>query len=186
MRRDDTGRWSVGVDGARFGLADLRGLHYLRFLLERPGVDVEALELSNVGTGHAGVAFDEADVGEVLDATALAAYRRRLSELDAELDAADERGDQPAALQLSEERDALLAQLEGATGLRGRTRRGGASAERARVAVRKAISASLSQIEAHDRSVARLLRDSIRTGLVCRYEPHPDQPVTWVTRADEY
>src|SRR5205814_1948077 len=125
---------------------------------------------------------DQADVGDVLDATALAAYRRRLSELDAELDAADDRGDQPAALTLSAERDAILAQLNGAIGLRGRTRRGGGSAERARVSVRKAISAALSQVETHDASVARLLRDAIHTGLMCRYEPNPDQPVTWVTR----
>jgi hypothetical protein len=112
----------------------------------------------------------------------LAAYRHRLSEIDAELDAADDRGDQPAALQLGAERDALLAQLDGAIGLRGRTRRGGASAERARVAVRKAISAALGQIETHDAAVARLLRGSIHTGLVCRYDPPPEHPVTWVTR----
>ncbi len=182
MQRDDTGRWSVGVEGATFGLADLRGLHYVRYLLDRPGVDVEALELSNVGTGRPGIALDEAALGDVLDATALAAYRRRLTELDAQLDTADERGDQPAALKLSVERDALLAQLDGAVGLRGRARRVGASAERARVAVRKAISAALTQVEIHDVSVARLLRDSIHTGLVCRYEPHPDHLVTWITR----
>ena len=52
MRRDDTGRWSVGVEAATFALADLRGLHYLRYLVERPGVDVEALELSDAATGH--------------------------------------------------------------------------------------------------------------------------------------
>src|SRR5262249_25541072 len=150
-------------------LADLRGLHYVRYLLERPGVEVEALELSNLATGHPGNTLQEADVGDVLDATALAAYRRRLGEIDAELDTADERGDQTAAVQLSAERGALITQLEGAVGLHGRSRRTGAAAERARVAVRKAISATLTQIETHDAAIARLLRDSIRTGLVCRY-----------------
>jgi hypothetical protein len=48
--------------------------------------------------------------------------------------------------------------------------------------VRKAISAALTQIEQHDASFARLLRDAIHTGLVCRYDPHPDHPVMWVTR----
>jgi hypothetical protein len=161
MRRDDTGRWLVGPEGATFSLADLRGLHYLRYLLERPGVDVAALELSSVATGHPDAELDQADMGDVLDATALAAYRRRLSELDAELDSADYRGDQTAALKLSAERAALLAQLDGAIGLRGRPRRAGASAERARIAVRKAISAALTQIERHDATVARLLRNSV-------------------------
>ncbi len=184
MQRDDTGWWSVGAEGATFRLADLRGLHYLWYLLDRPGVDVEALELSTAATGHPGIALDEADVGEVLDATALDEYRRRLSALDVELDTADDRGDQLSALKLTAERDALLAQLDRAIGLRGRARRGGASAERARVALRKAISAALTQIEVHDASVARLLRDSIHTGLICRYEAHPDHLVTWVTRRD--
>ena len=57
----------------------------------------------------------------------------------------------------------------------------GGSAERARVAVRKAIAAALAQIEQHEPGVARLLRDSVRTGMTCRYEPHPDHPVTWLT-----
>jgi hypothetical protein len=182
MRRDDTGRWSVGLEGATFALADLRGLHYLRYLVERPGVDVMALELSDAAAGHAGSALDEADLGDVLDATALADYRRRLSALDAELDAADARGDQAGAAELSAERDALLGQLGGAAGLAGRTRRSGASAERARIAVRKAIAAALTQIDKHDAAVARFLRDSVRTGVACRYDPHPDRPVTWVTR----
>jgi hypothetical protein len=68
-----------------------------------------------------------------------------------------------------------------ATGLGGRPRRAGGSAERARVAVRKAIAATLAQIERREPGVARLLRDSVRTGMVCRYEPNPDHPVTWIT-----
>jgi hypothetical protein len=182
MRRDDTGRWLVGVEGATFALADLRGLHYLRTLVERPGVDVQALELSDAAAGHPGTALHQADLGEVLDAAALAAYRRRLSELDAELDAADARGDRSGAAKLGAERDALLGQLRGAAGLGGRTRRSGASAERARVAVRKAIAAALTQIGKHDAAVARVLRDAVRTGAACRYDPHPDHPVRWVTR----
>jgi hypothetical protein len=157
-------------------------LHYLRYLVERPGIDVEALALSDAAAGHPGTALDQADLGDALDATALAAYRRRLSELDAKLDAADDRGDQSLAAELGAERDALLGQLRGAAGLGGRTRRSGASAERARVAVRKAIAAALTQIDQHDPSVARFLRDSIRTGLSCRYDPNPDQPVVWVTK----
>jgi hypothetical protein len=48
--------------------------------------------------------------------------------------------------------------------------------------VRKAIAAALTQIGKHDAGVARLLRDSVRTGVSCRYDPNPDHPVTWVTR----
>ena len=182
LRRDDTGRWSVGAAGATFFLADLKGLHYLRYLVERPRVDVEALTLSDAVSGHPGTELNQADTGDTLDATALAAYRQRLAELDAELGAADVRGDRDAGTKAAAERDALLTQLRTATGLGGRVRRSGASAERARIAVRKAIAAAIVQIERHDPNVARFLRDFIHTGTSCRYDPNPDHRVTWLTR----
>jgi hypothetical protein len=181
LQRDQSGRWTVGPDGVTFELADLRGLHYVRYLVERPGAEVEALALSDAAAGHAGGGFDQTDLGEVVDSAALEAYRRRLLAIDAELDAADKRGDQSRGTELSAERDAIIDQLRGATGLAGRLRRPGSSAERARVAVRKAIAAALTQIEAHDPGLARLLRDSLRTGASCRYEPNPSQPVIWLT-----
>ncbi len=184
MRREDTGRWSVGPEGATFTLADLKGLHYLRYLIERPATDVAALTLSDAVAGHAGATLAQADLGDVLDADAMAAYRRRLSELDAKLDEADVRGDQSAAAKFCAERDALVDQLRSATGLGGRSRRVGASDERARVAVRKAIAASLAQIDHHDPSLARFLRDAVHTGVVCRYDPNPDHPVDWLTGRD--
>jgi hypothetical protein len=177
LRREGTGRWSVGDEGATFELAGLKGLGYLRYLIERPGTDVGALLLA----GQGGEVIEESDLGDVLDPAALAAYRRRLAELDAELDRADQRGDRPAATTLSAERAALLAQVRAATGLGGRPRRVGGSAERARVAVRKAIAAALARIEQREPGVARLLRGSVRTGMVCRYDPDPDHPVSWIT-----
>ena len=55
---------------ATFALADLKGLHYLRYLVERPGVDVEALALSDAVAGHPGMDLKQADTGDILDATA--------------------------------------------------------------------------------------------------------------------
>jgi len=172
----------VGYAGGTFGLADLKGLHYLRYLVERPGADVDAVTLSRAVAGLAADVPGDGDMGEVLDSAALAAYRRRLKELDAELDAADRRGDQPGAARLNAERGALLTELRTATGLGGRQRRMGGSAERARVAVRKAIAATIARIEEHDPGVARLVRDRIHTGASCRYDPDPDHPVDWIIK----
>jgi hypothetical protein len=182
LRREDTGRWTVGDEHDTFALADLKGLHYLRHLVARPGVDLEVLSLSDAVAGHPGTDLRQGDTGDVLDASAVAAYRRRLDELDAALDVADSQGDQHAAEAAAAERDALLEQLRGATGLGGRVRRRGASAERARIAIRKAIAATIIQIEGHDPSLARILRDSVHTGSACRYDPNPDLPITWLTR----
>jgi hypothetical protein len=68
-----------------------------------------------------------------------------------------------------------------ATGLAGRARSMGGTAERARVAVRKAIAAALDRIDAEDPATARLLRRTMHTGGVCRYEQDPDTPVDWLT-----
>jgi hypothetical protein len=182
LRHDADGRWSLGDEDATFVLGDMKGLHYMRYLVERPGEEIDARTLYAVVAGHGGVIVDEGDAGQMLDPTALTAYRRRLSEIGTQLDAADRRGDQAAADDLTAERDAILAELRTATGLGGRPRRTGGSAERARVAVRKAIAAALAQAGRHDPGVARLLSDSVRTGMTCRCDPSPDQPVTWITR----
>jgi hypothetical protein len=39
---------------------------------------------------------------------------------------------------------------------------------------------ALGQIEQYDGSLARQLRDSVRTGGTCRYDPDPDRPVRWI------
>ena len=71
-----------------------------------------------------------------------------------------------------------------ATGLACRWRRFGSADERARVAVRKAISAALARVARQDPALARLLRDTVRTGAVCRYDPDPARPVRWILDAD--
>jgi len=74
----------------------------------------------------------------------------------------------------------LLDQLAVATGLGGRRRSTGSTTERARVAVRKAVAAAVARIERDDQAVGRLLRDTVRTGTACRYDPDPARPVRWL------
>ncbi|MGH3426774.1 MAG: hypothetical protein ACRDQZ_04290 [Mycobacteriales bacterium] len=177
----DGGAWVIGAPGAKITVPNAKGLHYLRELVRRPGVDIAAVALSDAASGHPGHTMESADLGETLDREALASYRRRLAELDAALDDADARGDQASAERLQHERDVLLGHVRAATGLGGRRRRTGSTDERARTAVRKALTATFVRIEANDRALARLLRDTIRTGTNCRYDPQPGQPITWIT-----
>jgi hypothetical protein len=178
------GLWTVGRHGDTHRLPELRGLQYLRLLLDRPGVDVAALDLSDAAAGHAGTRVADADAGPLVDRQALAAYRRRLGELDEELAEADAWGDPVRAERLSGEREALLAQVAEATGIGGRPRMTAGGHERARVAVRKAIAAAVARIGAADPPLGRLLRDTVVTGGACRYDPDPHRPVQWVLRAD--
>lgn len=184
LRPGGDGIWWVGRDGAAAAVRDMRGLHYLHLLLQRPGIDVPALELSDAVAGHAGAGVVESDAGELLDRQALSAYRRRLTELDDELDEARAHADLGREERLDRERDALLDQLRAATGLGGRARVTGGTHERARVAVRKAIAAAVDRVAAVDPALGRLLRDTVSTGAACRYDPDPDRPVRWVLQPD--
>jgi hypothetical protein len=174
------GIWTVGRHGATSVLPDAKGLHYLRVLLGRPGSDVPALDLSDAVAGHPGLQVRDGDLGPALDAEAMAGYRRRLTELDVELDEARAWADPVRAGRLGDERSALLAELAAATGLGGRPRRGGDPRERARVAVRKAIAAAMARIEVVDPDMAWLLSRTVTTGALCRYDPDPTRPVRWV------
>lgn len=176
--RPDGAGWLVGYDGATFALPDLKGLRYLRELARHPGADVAALDLAAAGQG--GAVLAESPAGEVADTRALAAYRRRLRDIDAELDEARDWADEARVTRLELEREALLREVGAATGLAGRRRRFGSADERARVAVRKAISAALARVGEQDAALARLFRDTVRTGAACRYDPDPARPVTWV------
>ena len=174
LRPGPAGVWLVGRGDQETAIPARRGLEHLHALLSRPGDEVPALHLAGGAE-----TIEQAGLGEVVDAQALAAYRRRLVEIDTELDDADASGDAAKGALLSAERDALLAEVSAATGLGGRPRTSGSGAERARVTVRKAIATALDAIHSADPVVARHLTSHIRTGLRCCYEPDPDAPVEW-------
>lgn len=177
----DAGVWRIGRLGRAATVKDMRGLHYLRILLQRPGVDITARELSDAVAGNNAVSAPTAAALPVLDRRALAEYRRRLTELDDELAEAGEWSDEGRVARLAGEREALLQQLRSATGLGGRVRTTGGTDERFRVAVRKAIAAAIARVGEVDASLGRLLTDTVSTGAVCRYQPDPDRPIEWVT-----
>ena len=170
------GLWLAGPEGAAVPLRALRGFGYLRELLRRPGQPVAALDLVGAGTGVA----VESGLGDLLDKQALNAYRQRLRDLEQELTEAEEWSDIGRLDVIRAERDALLDELSRATGLGGRVRTTGSSQERARVAVKKAISAATDRLATVDAPLARHLQTGIHTGLNCSYEPDPADNLDWV------
>jgi hypothetical protein len=172
------GLWALGDDGTV--VAGLRGFGYLRELVRRPGNPVPALDLVGIG----GAVLHESGLGEVADRQALQAYHRRLVELDAELDEATEWVDPGRIDAVRSEREALLEEVRRATGIGGRRRVVGSSGERARVAVKKAITTAIGRIARFDEPLAHHLRNSVHTGLVCSYDPDPGVTVHWILTED--
>src|SRR5262245_23954063 len=139
------------------------------------GVSRAEEELAKAGMHITGLG----DAGEMLDEQAKVAYRRRLSELRAEVEEAKALGHVERAEHAEEEMEALTRELARAVGLGGRNRRAASAAERARQSITKAIKSALDTIAQSDATLGALLSRCIKTGTFCAYQPAPDFPLAW-------
>jgi predicted ATPase len=174
--RPDGGVWTIDFNGTNVHVPDLKGLWHLRELVSRPHEFVPALTL--VGASSEGP-IPRGDTGPLLDREALRQYRRRLAELDHELDDAAVHGDAKRQAKQSAERDALIAELKRATGLGGRPRRSGSPAEKARLNVTRTIRHAITELSTKVPELAAHLDESIVTGVSCCYEPRTN--IAWAT-----
>jgi hypothetical protein len=162
--------WTLVFEGVEARMPDAKGLRDLHTLLANPRVDIPAGALATDRSVNA-------DITPVLDARAKQAYRRRLDELDGELDRAALRGDSTRAENLERERQSLLDELRRAAGLGGRDRAINDERERMRKTVTARIRDALRRIDDRHPALAAHLRASVHTGAVCGYIPA--DPVNW-------
>ena len=178
--------WSVIFDGHTVRVRDLKGMRYLARLLADPGREYHVLDLVAAETGS-GAAVDSSqaarlprsalgDAGEMLDARAKDAYRRRLAEIDDDIEQARAIGDAERAAQADAERDFLVRELARAVGLGGRDRRAASASERARAGVTRAVRQAITRIGEHHPQLGEHLNRTIRTGTYCAYFPDPRGP----------
>jgi hypothetical protein len=165
--------WTIEFEGRTTRLKDMVGIRYLAQLLERPELEIHCAELAGIEQTLCG------DAGELLDSDARSAYQERLRDVGEELAEAERRSDRGWIERLSEERDALEAELVRGFDLRGRPRRAGSANERARLAVSRALRYAIERIAERDASLAEHLRRSVRTGAFCAYAPSPRDLVVW-------
>jgi tetratricopeptide (TPR) repeat protein len=183
--------WTLSFEGHAVALRDLKGLHYLARLLAHPGREFHVLDLVAGGVTRAeappGTSDPQSsssgwgDSGVLLDAQAKDAYRRRLAEIDEDLEDARLLNDGGRVVQAEAERDFLIRELSRAVGLGGRSRRAGSASERARVSVTRAIRYAMSRIRQHDPALGEHLDRAIRTGIYCVYLPDSRINVSWMT-----
>jgi hypothetical protein len=168
--RKDGELWTLAFEGQLVRLVEVKGFGDLAKLLARPGVEVHCLELAD----RAG----DASSGDViLDERARREIRARAADLQREIEEADAAHDLARSERAREELDQLVAALTGAVGLRGRPRRLGSAAERARSAVTWRIRSAIRKIGAAHSRLGRHLDNAVRTGHFCTYQP--EQPILW-------
>ncbi|HEX5879985.1 MAG TPA: transcriptional regulator, partial [Actinomycetota bacterium] len=181
--------WSVSFEGHTVRVRDLKGLRYLARLLADPGREYHVLDLVAAETGS-GAQPDSSraaglprstlgHAGEGLDAQAKDAYRRRLAEIDDDLEQARAIGDAERAAQADVEREFLVRELARAFGLGGRDRPAASASERARAAVTRAVRQAMTRIAEHHPQLGQHLSRTIRTGTYCAYVPDPRAPADW-------
>jgi hypothetical protein len=167
------GGWRLEVDRRATVLPDRVGIAHLAALIAEPDRDHDVLRLA------AGVTPINHPVPDaILDERAVRSYRRRARELTTLL-ASGDLG--PAdTIRHRDELAALNSTLRSAMALGGRVRGFPTDRERARTAVRKAMTRGVAAIAAVEPDLAAHLRESLVTGATCRYSPTD----TWVVTAE--
>jgi hypothetical protein len=168
--------WSVVFEGRTVRVRDLKGMRYLAQLLAHPGREFHVLDLVAAETGQQ---MALGDAGEILDERAKTAYRRRLGEIEDDIEQARAAGDDRREAQADAERDFLVRELARAVGLGGRDRRAASASERARSGVTRAIRQGIARIGEHHPALGEHLDGAVRTGTYCAYVPDPGAPAAW-------
>jgi tetratricopeptide (TPR) repeat protein len=163
---------TISFAGHTVLLRDLKGMRYLSLLLAQPQREFHVFDLL-------GVTVVDTDTGPVIDEQARAAYKRRLAEIEDDIDEATQLGDATRAALAEADRDYLVRELSHAYGLRGQTRRPNATSERARASVTRALRYAIDRIATHHTQLGDHLERTVRTGTYCSYTPDPRTPMTW-------
>ncbi|MEW6272005.1 MAG: hypothetical protein AB1689_22210, partial [Thermodesulfobacteriota bacterium] len=182
--------WTIAYRGSEACVRDARGVRLIALLVASPGRDFRATELAawpapTPSEADSGAAVEQAglrtgpleDVEPGPDARALADYRARITRLRDEVEEAERFNDPLRAARAREEMALLADELSGSHGAR---RRWATDAERARLAVTKAIRYSLRKIERAHPDLGALLATAVKTGVTCRYEPDPRARIRWL------
>lgn len=162
--------WRISFGGRTVRLRHIKGLADLATLLAHPGTERHSLELM-------GGADTTPDAGPQLDERARREYQDRIVELQRDIDEAHDHNDTARAERAEHELDALVTQLSEAFGLGGRSRTTGSSAERARSAVTYRVRSAIRKVADVHPDLGKHLKNAVRTGIWCCYEPETD--VTW-------
>ena len=170
--------WSVAFEGRTVRVRDLKGMRYLAQLLTHPGQEFHVLDLVGAETGQR---MAPGDTGEVLDERAKSAYRRRLAEIEDDIEQARALDDAVREAQADAEREFLVRELAGAVGLGGRDRRAASASERARSGVTRAIRQGIVRIGEHHPQLGEHLDRAVRTGTHCAYVPDPGSVTDWTS-----
>ncbi|GAA3815742.1 hypothetical protein GCM10022226_40630 [Sphaerisporangium flaviroseum] len=160
-------QWQLEMDGRTVLVPHSVGMGHLAMLLADPGREIPAADL--IAGPVPARAATRVGGAPPLDERSVHDYKRRLSQLQDDIDECESMNEIERVAALRAERDRLIDEVAGATGLAGRLRPFTGSPERARIAVGKAIRRALDAITAADPGIGAELRATVETGARCCY-----------------
>ena len=164
MRRDGK-VWHLEFAGTQASVPHTKGLADIAQLVAATGREVHVLELIGAVDRSGGT-------GAMADRTALVAYRRRLADLEADIDEAALDHDDERRARAELERQALVDELGRTSGLRRQPREfANHPAERARKAVTGRIRDAIRKLGSALPELSAHFQRTIVTGNYCRYRP---------------
>ncbi len=187
--------WEIAyTDGKGFHLHDLKGLHYIAYLLDNPGEDVSALDLekshpdspddtqamqiSAAQLDENGLATSSTDDRQpVLDEKAKQEYKDKLESLQDEREQAEQLGDEKRLERINKKTDAISRELNSAQAIFGKSRIFANQNERCRKRVTETIRTSLVKLRTNHKELGEHLDASIKTGGYCSYTSQEE--ISW-------
>ena len=119
------------------------------------------------------------DAGELLDARAKEAYRRRLAEIDEDIEEAQASGDADARRRPTRSATSSCGSCRERSAWAVAADEPASASERARAGVTRAIRQAMARIGEHHPQLGEHLDRTIRTGTYCAYLPDPRTPTRW-------
>ncbi|HEY5979498.1 MAG TPA: AAA family ATPase [Microlunatus sp.] len=162
--------WELSFAGRTVTVRTSRGIETIARLVADPGREIHCLDLMGAGV-------EQHAIDEVIDGAARRSYESRIRELQVVIEEAEADNDYARGELARDEFDALVDALSSALGHGGKTRRIGATAERARSAVTHRVRSAIRVLHELHEPLARHLNRSVSTGVYCSYQP--EQPTTW-------
>ncbi len=168
--------WEITYKGNTKTIADCGGMGYLKVLLREQGKSFTTQEFLSV-YGNGSVRLDSGDVQ--LDDEAKNNYKKRLAEIDGDIQKAEQENNTVYLQELTKEKQQLIEELKKGTGFGGRKQKLGNQHSQERIGIGKAIKEAIGTIENQLPEMAVHLRESIKpfSGIALSYSPK--QPIEW-------
>jgi hypothetical protein len=162
--------WLLLYEGVTTSVEHSVGMFYIAELLAAPERQLHAADLLSTVSRDGRVRL-LGSAGNVADGRALKEYRAKLQDLQEEILDAEANNDAGRAEKLKKDFAVISAEIERATGLRGRLRKACSDRERVRQSVSRAIHRALLAIKKEHEPLWQHLRNSLKIGGSLSYQP---------------